>query len=110
MNVGDRNVYNQKADGEVGITSYDTLIQDKNAIILAVVNIDPYKRSSIFKIEAGKADNCSGITTMVLAFAISIQSSKLYISKTIGDREPITSLSENSNVSKAHSTKSKKLL
>lgn len=51
MNVGDRNVYNQKADGEVGITSYDTLIQDKNAIILAVVNIDPYKRSSIFKIE-----------------------------------------------------------
>ena len=51
MNVGDRNVYNQKADGEVGITSYDTLIQDKNAIILAVVNIDPCKRSSIFKIE-----------------------------------------------------------
>lgn len=51
MNVGDRNVYDQKANGEVGITSYDTLIQDKNAIILAVVNIDPCKRSSIFKIE-----------------------------------------------------------
>lgn len=51
MNVGDRNVYDQKTNGEVGITSYDTLIQDKNAIILAVVNIDPYKRSSIFKIE-----------------------------------------------------------
>ena len=51
MNVGDRNVYDQKANGEVGITSYDTLIQDKNAIILAVVNIDPCKRLSIFKIE-----------------------------------------------------------